>query len=168
MKVVIEEYNPMWPALFENEKELLSNVFDRTAFIIEHIGSTSIVGLGAKPVVDIMVGVADFTMANSFVAGIELQGYQYISSYESVMPFRKFFIKESAGIRTHHIHLVELNTDFWKRHLAFRDYLRENDKVRDAYFMLKKGLAEKEWNCGDEYAAAKADFINEVLNKAMK
>jgi GrpB-like predicted nucleotidyltransferase (UPF0157 family) len=167
MKVVIEEYNPMWPALFENEKELLSNVFDEIEFAIEHIGSTSIVGLGAKPVIDIMVGVPDFSLANNYVAGIELLGYQYISSYESVMPFRKFFIKESAGKRTHHIHLVELNTDFWKRHLAFRNYLRENDKVRDAYFMLKKGLVEKEWKSGDEYAAAKGDFINEVLKKVL-
>ena len=168
MKAVIEEYNSLWPALFIKEKKLLSQVFTETDFAVEHIGSTSVFGLGAKPVIDIMIGVSDYSIANIFISGIEGLGYQYISSYESVMPFRKFFIKDALGKRTHHIHLVEFNSDFWKRHLVFRNYLRENNEVKDEYYLLKKELSEKEWNSGDEYAAAKADFINEVVNKVMK
>lgn len=168
MKVVIEEYNASWPVLFSEEKRKLENIFQLENIAIEHIGSTSVPGLGAKPVIDIMIGVSDFSMANNFISGLEGLGYQYISSYESMMPFRKFFIKDALGKRTHHIHLVEFNTDFWKRHLAFRNYLRENNEVKDEYYLLKKELSEKEWNSGDEYAAAKADFINEVLNKAIK
>lgn len=168
MKVEIAKYNLLWPALFAKEKEALQNIFSEENFVIEHIGSTSILGLGAKPVIDIMIGVSDFSLAKNFISGIESLGYQYISRYESVMPFRKFFIKDYLGKRTHHIHLVELNTDFWKRHLAFRNYLRENDSVRDDYYLLKKRLAEREWNSGDEYAAAKSDFINQVLNQALK
>lgn len=168
MKIVLEEYNASWPAVFAEEKRKLENIFPVENIAIEHIGSTSVVGLGAKPVIDMMIGVSDFSLANIFISGIEGLGYQYISSYESVMPFRKFFIKDDLGKRTHHIHLVEFNSDFWIRHLAFRNYLRENIEVRDEYYLLKKELSEKEWNSGDEYAAAKADFINEVLNKAMK
>ena len=167
MKIIIEAYNPIWQELFEQERKSLTGIFNGVDFKIEHIGSTSIVGLGAKPVIDLMVGLSDFSIANHLVEDIEKLGYQYISEYEITMPYRRFFIKENDEKRTHHIHMVKLNSDFWIKHLAFRNHLRENIQTKEEYYQLKKKLASLKWKSGDDYANAKSEFINRVLVKAM-
>jgi GrpB-like predicted nucleotidyltransferase (UPF0157 family) len=156
MKIIIQEYSDTWPKLFELEKIIL------TERLIEHIGSTAVKGLGAKPVIDIIVGLPDFMRACNFIKPITDLGYEYISRFEDVMPYRRFFIKESSGIRTHHIHMVEAGSEFWLRHLAFRDYLRANENVRNEYESLKKKLSEKEWKDGNEYNDAKTEFIKGI------
>ena len=165
MKIVIEEYNPEWKTVFEKESGLLSQSIGDPDIVIEHIGSTSVEGLGAKPVIDIMIGVADFKSVNCYIGAIEKLGYTYVSKYEDTMPYRRFFTKDSSGKRTHHIHMVEIDTEFWKRHLKFRDELRNNDQYRDDYYKLKLELSEREWVDGNEYAGAKSDFIKGVESK---
>jgi GrpB-like predicted nucleotidyltransferase (UPF0157 family) len=168
MKIIIEEYNSTWKLLFQQEQLILSKALLGIESTIEHIGSTSVEGLGAKPVIDILIGLKDFAQANDQVNKLTDLGYQYISVYEDVMPYRRFFIKECNGIRTHHIHMVETDSEFWIRHIAFRDYLRKNPEELMNYYLLKKELAQKEWKDGNEYANAKTEFIRRIERKALK
>ena len=166
MKVPIVEYRPQWRKMFEEEKQLLQAVLGEVSVKVEHIGSTSVDGLAAKPVIDIMVGLTDFSLADSLVSRIEALGYEYIKKYEDEMPFRRYFVKNLNGIRTHQIHMVEINGEFWGRHLLFRDYLRQNPDMANKYAALKKQLAECEWGDVNEYAYAKTEFIKSIENKA--
>ncbi|CAN5627896.1 hypothetical protein BH18ACI1_BH18ACI1_21240 [soil metagenome] len=166
MKVSIVEYRPQWRKMFEEEKQLLHVVLGEVSAKVEHIGSTSIDGLAAKPIIDIMVGLTDFSVADDFVPRIETLGYEYIKKYENEMPFRRFFVKDLNGIRIHQIHMVEINSEFWGRHLLFRDYLRQNPNMANKYAALKKQLAECEWEDVNEYADAKSEFIKSIENKA--
>lgn len=162
MIIVIEAYNSEWKSVFEQESDLLSQTIGEPNVVIEHIGSTSVERLGAKPVIDIMIGVKDYRTINNHIASIENLGYKYISEYENMMPYRRFFIKDSNGKRTHHLHMVEIDTDFWNRHLKFRDQLRKDHKLRDEYYKLKLELSKKEWKDGNEYTSAKSKFIKEI------
>ena len=165
MKITIVEYRPEWRKLFDEEKELLGAVLGITAKV-EHIGSTSVDGLAAKPIIDIMIGLEDFSIADNIVPKIEALGYDYIQKYEVVMPLRRYFVKNEHEMRTHHIHMVETGSEFWERHLLFRDYLRENPDIANEYAALKKSLAGREWKDGNEYADAKTKFIRSVERKA--
>ena len=164
MKIILEKYNPEWKLLFETEKQLLSSIFP--GLKIEHIGSTAVESLAAKPVIDIMVGLQDFNTANELVSKIEKLGYHYISKYEDTMPYRRFFIKAFNEKRTHQIHMVETESDFWKKHLFFRDHLRSNKADREKYAALKQELSTHDWKDVDEYANAKTFFIKALEAKA--
>ncbi len=152
--------------MFEEEKQLLQAVLGEGSVEVEHIGSTAVNGLAAKPIIDIMIGLPDFSVADKLVPRIEALGYEYIKKYEDEMPFRRFFVKNRKGIRTHHIHMVEINSEFWGRHLLFRDYLRQNPEIMNEYAALKKQLAEREWVDVNEYADAKTEFIRGIENEA--
>jgi len=166
MKVSIVEYRLEWRKMFEEEKLLLQAVLDRVSAEIEHIGSTAVNGLAAKPVIDIMIGLPDFSIADSLAPRIETLGYEYIKKYEDEMPFRRYFMKNLEGVRTHQIHMVETGSEFWTRHLLFRDYLRQNPEAANSYAALKKQLAAREWEDVNEYADAKTTFITDIENKA--
>jgi GrpB-like predicted nucleotidyltransferase (UPF0157 family) len=168
MKVTVVEYRPQWRKLFEDEKRILQTTLRDVPAQIEHIGSTAVAGLAAKPIIDLMVGLEDFSIADNVVPKIEALGYEYIQKYEDVMPFRRFFIKEQGGIRTHQIHMVGIDGEFWERHILFRDYLRQNPGVAEQYASLKKELAGREWEDVNEYADAKTEFIREIEDKARR
>ncbi|MEN8187858.1 MAG: GrpB family protein [Bacteroidota bacterium] len=165
MKITIEPYNPKWRTEFKKEQTLLLDSIEESGIRIEHIGSTSVEGLAAKPVIDIMIGINDFKTAGQHIKTIENLGYRYIPDYEDVMPCRRFFIKESNGNRTHHIHMVALDSDFWKRHLKFRDHLRVDEEDRNKYQEFKIKLAKKNWNNRDDYTDAKSEIIKKILKK---
>lgn len=166
MKIIIEPYNPNWKDQFQLEKDSLSTVLSEEV-VIEHVGSTAIPKLAAKPVIDIMIGLDDFDTAKNHINSIVSLGYDYISEYEKELPFRKYFKKEYEGKHTHHIHMVQKDSDWWVRHLAFRNYLRNNVDDREKYEELKKGLAKKDWEDGNEYASAKTDFIRSIEKKIL-
>ena len=166
MKVSIVEYCPQWREMFEEEKQLLQAVLGEISVEVEHIGSTAVNGLAAKPIIDIMIGLPDFSVAEKLVTRIEALSYEYIKKYEDEMPFRRFFVKNQNGIRTHQIHMVEIGSEFWGRHLLFRDYLRQNPGMVNEYAALKKQLAEREWVDVNEYADAKTEFIRSIETKA--
>ena len=162
MKIEMVEYRPEWAQLFRKEKAVLYTALRPAKVIIEHIGSTSVPGLAAKPIIDIMIGLADFAIADSLVPAIITLGYDYIAEYEAVMPERRYFQKNINKKRTHHIHMVEVGSEFWHRLLLFRDYLRTHDEVVAEYAALKKSLADREWRDMNEYADAKTDFIKHM------
>jgi GrpB-like predicted nucleotidyltransferase (UPF0157 family) len=166
MKVQIVEYNLQWPLMFAVEQSLLAAAINIDACVIEHIGSTSVVGLGAKPIIDIMVGLPDFAHADDLVPNVVALGYDYIAKYNADMPFRRFFKRWSQGTATHNLHMVETGCDFGERHLLFRDYLRQHPEAVQAYESHKRELAEREWQDVNEYADAKTDFIIAMQNKA--
>jgi GrpB-like predicted nucleotidyltransferase (UPF0157 family) len=166
MKVTVVEYRPEWRKMFEDQKRILQTALGDVPAQIEHIGSTAVAGLAAKPIIDLMAGLEDFLIADNVVPKIEALGYEYIQKYEAVMPFRRFLIKEQGGIRTHQIHMVGIGGEFWERHILFRDYLRQNPGVAEQYASLKKELAGREWEDVNEYADAKTEFIREIEDKA--
>jgi len=166
MKVAVIEYNKKWPKLFNQERNLLLKALGKAAICIEHIGSTSVPSLAARPVIDIMAGLRDFADADSLVPKVVDLGYTYIREYENVMPNRRFFRKMQNGKDTHHIHMVEIGGEFWERHLLFRDYLRENPKIAAEYALLKKKLARHQWKDANDYAEAKTQFIKGVEEQA--
>ena len=168
MKVVIAAYDPKWPLLFEEEKEKLSKALGKHALSIQHMGSTSVPGLGAKPIIDIMIAVRTLEEADQFcIQPVIALGYEYVKEFEQETPMRRYFRKSNAeGVRTHHIHMVVINSDWWVNHLLFRDYLRANGDARRAYEAHKRQLAEREWNRGNDYAEAKTDFILKMMEDA--
>jgi GrpB-like predicted nucleotidyltransferase (UPF0157 family)/GNAT superfamily N-acetyltransferase len=169
MKVVLSDYNPDWVNIFEREKENLKKALGNKAVRIEHIGSTSVNGLGAKPVIDILLGVYRLTDADEFIPKMQQLGFEYITKYEDTVPERRYFVKrETANTLKIHVHSFELANEHWCRHLLFRDYLRVHDEVRDAYYQTKKELAQKEWNEANDYADAKTGSIRKIDADALK
>ena len=163
MKVKLSEYNPEWVQLFREEKERIAEKLGNKIVTIEHIGSTSVSGLGAKPIVDILLGVRKISDADEFIPKMEELGYEYRNHFENVMPYRRYFTKPEH----YHVHTVEVTSEFWRRHLLFRDYLRAHDDKRNEYNKLKKELAEREWNDVNDYAYAKTDFIKKIEKDAL-
>ena len=163
--VFIAPYDPSWPALYEEEKSRILADIGPYVATIEHMGSTAVPGLAAKPVIDILIGVRSLADANFFIPPLEARGYEYVSRYEDEMPFRRYLHRKVNGEHTHHLHMVEPNTRFYKVQLAFRDYLREHPETRDAYAALKIELAEKYRNDRMAYTDAKSAFIEEILSR---
>ena len=168
MKVVIHPYDPDWPRMFEQEKTLLDEALGEHALSIQHMGSTSVPGLGAKPIIDIMIGVRSLEAADQFcIQPIVALGYEYVKEFEQETPMRRYFRKLNAeAVRTHHIHVVVINSDWWVDHLLFRDYLRADGKARRAYEAHKRELAGREWRASNDYAEAKTGFILQMMDEA--
>jgi GrpB-like predicted nucleotidyltransferase (UPF0157 family) len=145
--VDIVPYDPKWPELFESERDHLRDCLPPDLVgQIEHFGSTAVPGLAAKPIIDILVEVTDLAEARRRIAPIlEAQGYDYFwrpAFDDDKPPFYAWFIKrDAAGRRTHHIHMVESDSELWKR-LLFRDYLVGHPETARAYGELKARLAE--------------------------
>jgi len=165
MTVELETYNTSWPDVFNIEKEMLHAAIGQNNLVIEHIGSTAIPGLSAKPIIDIMVGLHDYAIAGELLQGMSHMGYRYMAEYEESIPDRKFFLKSSGGERSHHVHMVQLNEEYWDRHMFFRNHLRRNEIVRHAYQDLKTRLSNLDWKNRNQYALAKSAFIRAIEEK---
>jgi GrpB-like predicted nucleotidyltransferase (UPF0157 family) len=155
--VEIVEHDPSWAALFEEERSHLAVVFDGRAEGIEHIGSTSVPGLCAKPIIDILVGLRELSLSDAEIEAMGRLGYEYLGEFG--LPGRLYFRKGEP--RTHHVHVVAYGGDHWERHLAFRDTLRSNPEERRRYDQLKRRLAA-EGHPREAYTEMKTPFIREV------
>ncbi len=164
--VVIVDYDPKWPTLYEEEKRRILGVIGDAAIAIEHIGSTAVPGVGAKPIIDIMVGLRDLADAEECVEPLKGIGYEYVPEYNDIIPERRYFHKGPPEGRTHHLHMVELTSDFWERHLLFRDFLRTHSDEAERYYELKKELAARFRSDREGYTDAKTAFIESVVAKA--
>lgn len=165
MKIHLAPYNPEWSNMYENEAARLRQILGSELADIQHIGSTSVAQLAAKPIIDIMVALHDFGRADAVVVpAMQAAGFVYIDKWNDVLPLRRFFVKEDKkGTRLAHLHIVGIdNREWWDRHIRFRDYLRTHPKTRKAYEALKHDLAQREWKDGSEYAGAKTEFIRKV------
>jgi GrpB-like predicted nucleotidyltransferase (UPF0157 family) len=164
--VLIVPYDPAWPEAFRAERALLAAALGSDRFRFEHIGSTAVPGLGAKPVLDILLGAPALSEIDAAIGRIEALGYVYVPEYEREIPDRRFFRKDMNGLRTHHVHAVETDGDFWRKHLLFRDHLRSHPEAAEAYHRLKRDLARRFRNDRDAYTDGKTQFIREALEAA--
>jgi len=157
-------YSPEWAKLFDEEKRLLMALIGDYVPDIQHIGSTSVPGLIAKPILDIGIAIMDFEEGKRCIQPIESLGYEYKG--ENGIPGRHYFVKGNPT--THHLHIVEINSEEWKKNITFRDSLRKNEMLAEEYAKLKLELAEKFKYNRVAYTDGKTDFINYVLNLAGK
>ena len=170
-EVSIAPYDPAWPRMFEEEKKHLLECLPQDLIRrIEHFGSTAISGLAAKPIVDVLVEVDSLEKTKARIAPtLEAQGYDYFwraTHGEDGPPFYAWFIKRnSAGVRTHHIHMVESDFEHWDR-LLFRDYLIEHPETAKEYEILKYALARDYPNDRVAYTNGKSEFVVRVTRIA--
>jgi GrpB-like predicted nucleotidyltransferase (UPF0157 family) len=161
-------YRTEWPELFAREAALLARIFARADAVIEHIGSTAVSGLGAKPIIDIMIGVTSLAEAEARVDELASVEYEYVPEYEAELPQRRYFRKPFRRPRTHHLHIVVYGSEFWTNHILFRDYLRDHPDVADVYYELKQRLSAASRETGADYTQAKTPFVAEVLALAAR
>ena len=160
-------YQNDWKEHFEREADLLRRALGEKALRIEHVGSTSIPGMHAKAIIDIMVAVVSLTQAKELIPVLESLGYVYRPV--DTVPERMFFRKERIPeVRTHHLNLATQESKFWKNELAFRDYLRAHDQMAAEYVELKKHLAEEYARVHEIDLDGKTEFITRVLALAEK
>jgi GrpB-like predicted nucleotidyltransferase (UPF0157 family)/predicted RNA-binding protein associated with RNAse of E/G family len=166
--VVIVDYDPRWPTIYSREKDRILRVVGNKVVAMEHVGSTAVPGLGAKPIIDIMVAVRQLSEAEECIEPLKTIGYEYVPEYEKELPERRYFRKGPEGVRNRHFHLhmVQHGGDFWKQHLMFRDYLRCHRDVARQYWELKSGLADKHSLDREAYTKAKTCFIESILMQA--
>jgi GrpB-like predicted nucleotidyltransferase (UPF0157 family) len=162
--VHIAEYSPQWPSTFAAEAELVREVFLPEHVEIEHIGSTAVPGMAAKPIIDILLGALSLRSIEHRITDLESRGYRYIPEFEEQLPQRRYFVKPAQGEAVFHLHAVETASQFWRDHVAFRDALRTDPRVFDGYLTLKRSLAEGLKMDRDVYTDAKAPFIEAVIN----
>ena len=155
-------YDPAWPALFAAEAERISRAFAPRELPIEHIGSTSVPGLLAKPVIDIAIAVSSAEEAAECVAPLQALGYEYRGMHGDD-PARRYFVLDAEGRRRVQIHMWILPAAGWDRHLRFRDLLRARPDLAAAYAREKLRVADSVgWN-KMAYSEAKGPFIEALL-----
>ncbi|MGF9958653.1 GrpB family protein [Bacillus mycoides] len=162
--VVIEEYTPDWALQFKEEQRLLKGIMGDKAITIEHIGSTSVEGLGAKPILDIMIGVHNLKEVDEFIEPLKKIAYEYV--FHKEFPNRRFFRKGLWRAGTHHLHVYELGSEEWNSNILFRDYLKNHPDTLQQYYQLKQKLAEKHHHDRVAYTNEKAPFITDIIQKA--
>ena len=162
----VVDYNPEWPGLYLAERARILAAIGPWVSGIEHVGSTSIPGLAAKPILDILVGLRKLDDAPRCIPGMEGLGYEYVPEYEKEMPMRRYFRKGPSENWTHHVHMVEEGGDFWVIHLRFRNFLRDHREDAPRYEGVKRELAARFANDRDAYTRSKAESITSILSKA--
>lgn len=170
-EVSLVSYDPAWAQMFaEEERHLRGCLPSRLVRRIEHFGSTAIPGLASKPIVDVLVEVVSLEDTKARIAPVlEAQGYDYFwraTHGEAGPPFYAWFIKRnSAGVRTHHVHMVERDFEHWDR-LLFRDYLIAKPEIAREYETLKFALARDYPNDRVAYTEGKTEFVLRVTQEA--
>lgn len=162
-QVVVQPYSSRWPVVFDTVRDELSSALVPVEATIEHIGSTAVPGLAAKPVIDVLVGVRALADVESRIAALDVCGYGYVQKYERELPMRRYFVKASVLSLRIHVHAVERGSRLWREHLAFRDALRADAGLCARYRQLKLQLAAAHADDKSAYTAAKAPFIRSVL-----
>ncbi len=162
--IELSAYSPMWPAVYDMERERLAGLFGAEVSI-EHIGSTSVPGLGAKPIIDVLLGAPSLQVIEARMAQLAKVGYRYVPEFEKAIPERRYFDKPHGQPGHFHLHAVVKDSPFWRDHLAFRDALRNNITLADEYWKLKRKLVGRFPYDRGAYADAKTAFIRTVVDK---
>jgi GrpB-like predicted nucleotidyltransferase (UPF0157 family) len=188
VRISISSYDEAWSRQFEIVKEELASALFTLNPVIEHIGSTSVTNLSAKPIIDILVGIQKESDLNASISPLLDCGYLFYEVFNDIMPYRRFFAKlkksdaifpsiftektiipeELNELKLAHIHILSYNSYHWMRHIAFREYLRSHSEILQEYQELKIVLSQKDWKDGSEYNAAKNLFIKNKEADAIK
>ncbi len=159
--VRLVEYDPRWATLFLEESRRLRQVLQSLGVTLEHVGSTAVAGLAAKPVLDMLAGYEDPTSLPACVEAVSAAGYLHRG--EQGIPGREFFRRGEP--RAYHLHLTLRGGPFWTEHLSFRDALRADAAVRAGYDRLKRELAARFPHDREAYIEGKGPFVREVLRR---
>ncbi|MEV5029553.1 GrpB family protein [Paenibacillus sp. LPE1-1-1.1] len=163
MKVRLSKFNENWVRLYQDEADFLRTIFTDEIVRFEHFGSTSILGLKAKPVIDMMCIVKDISKVDLYNEKMNLLGYDVAGDWG--IPGRRLF-RKGGEERTHHIHFYQIDNPQIERHLIFRDYLRCHPEEVARYSRFKEELAERFENTS-EYSPAKKTFVREMEQLAL-
>ena len=167
--IVIAPYDPAWPASFAAEAERIHQTFGANALRIEHVGSTSVPGLAAKPVIDIQVSVPSLDGRDIHHERLTQLGYTHfpLGDIDLVYPF---FKRPASWPSSHHVHLCAVGSEQERVHLAFRDYLRKHPVAAAEYAVLKRKLAKAHdgltMDSQERYSLSKTAFVRSVLRRA--
>jgi GrpB-like predicted nucleotidyltransferase (UPF0157 family) len=161
MKAVVVPYDPAWPALYEAAKVQLMTALGINLEAIEHMGSTAVPGLASKPVIDIVIGVHDLAATVPIMTAIN---YEYVPRFETLMPFRRLFVKYDSDVfrSGYHVHIVATGHPFMHADVTFRDHMRTHTEDREQYQALKLSLSGQ---LIDEYYQNKSDFVVGIKRK---
>lgn len=178
MEIKVIPYSKKWPKRFQSIKDEIGSALAQIDPEIDHIGSTAMPRIAAKPIIDILLGIHDEIDFDYVIENLLKLGYTYYPIYNEIMPYRRFFVKfnsprkkiisteadreaemEKQDDRLAHIHVIPINSVHWMRHIAFRDYLIAHPRVKMEYQTLKEGLGKLEWADSNAYNAAKDPFI---------
>ena len=172
--IYIADYDPRWPAMFEEERTRLQAAIGEWAADIQHVGSTSIPGIAAKPIIDIAVHLNSLVDALYCITPLTELGYGCLGEFG--IPGRIYFRKLTddpvpgqtyGGVgRTHQIHMYETGHEQYEKQIVFRDYLRAHPDAREEYEVLKRELAVRNAADVEAYAHAKSDFVQSILRSA--
>ncbi|MBA8815064.1 GrpB-like predicted nucleotidyltransferase (UPF0157 family) [Microbacterium halimionae] len=157
--IVIVDPDPAWAERFVRAHARISAALGTFARRIDHIGSTSVPGLPAKPIIDIDVSVADVEDETGYVPALVAAGYLLRVREPGHRMLR------TPNLDTH-VHICTVGSEWEEDHLLFRDWLRQHPADRDAYAVLKRQLATRDWTDMNEYSDAKTSFIAEILSRA--
>jgi GrpB-like predicted nucleotidyltransferase (UPF0157 family) len=161
-RIVLANYDPLWPQLFLTEAHGLKAILGERALAVEHVGSTAVPGLQAKPVIDIVLVVADSADEPAYTPALENAGY-VLRTREPHWFEHRLFKGPRANIN---LHVFSSGCPEITRMLAFRDRLRTSDADRERYASVKRTLAEQTWKKTQDYADAKTDVIAEIMTRA--
>jgi GrpB-like predicted nucleotidyltransferase (UPF0157 family) len=160
--IEIRDYDPAWPALYAREEERIRSILGRRVVRIEHAGSTSVPGLPAKPIIDIVLEVPDSSDEGSYAHDLEAAGYPLRIREPDCFEHRLF-----KGPDTNvNLHVFPAECEEFDAMVRFRDHLRENAADRELYAAAKRELAARDWTYVQQYADAKTDVVREILARA--
>jgi GrpB-like predicted nucleotidyltransferase (UPF0157 family) len=164
--VALHAYSATWPAVFEAERERLLALLPGQLIDVQHIGSTAVPGLAAKPIVDLLAGVETMDAARSLAEPLCRSGYTTSAEFNATLADRQWFMRWAQGHRTHHLHVVVHGGPAWRQRLKFRDLLRTDAALARHYASLKADLAATHTHDREAYTEAKAAFILALVGDA--
>ena len=164
-KVEVTPFNELWVRMYENEADELLRVFGEQVVAIHHIGSTSVPGLHAKPIIDIMPVVRDISLVDEYSQRMRDIGYK--PKGENGIPGRRYYEKGGDN-RTHHVHVFQVGSPHIERHLAFRDYLRTLPNQAREYGNLKRKLAKEFPYDIESYSQGKESLVKAIEQRALE
>ena len=161
--IILVEYDPRWPETFESLSKSLLGCLGDLAARIEHVGSTAIAGMVAKPIIDIDVLAAEDADVQAIIRQLARIGY--VHEGDLGIRQREAF-RASRTLPRHHLYVCHGDGEEYKRHILFRDYLRGNSQTADAYACMKTSAAERFFNDRIAYTNAKSEFVEQVIGLA--
>lgn len=161
--VHLQAHDPRWLDAFDRERQRIASCLPGRFAAIEHIGSTAVPGLLAKPIIDMILGLTGFLDIDSALIDLQSIGYSYDPRSSAQSADRRWLLGHEAGHRTHHLHVVELGSPAWSHRIAFCDRLKRDPDLRAQYQALKIRVLERSGGNRDAYTAAKEPFIRNAL-----
>ena len=161
--ISLHPYDTQWPAIFLEERERLMKLFPDQLIDVQHIGSTSIPDMIAKPVIDLLAGVESMATADALVAPLIQSGYITSADFNATLDDRRWLMRWSKGRRTHHLQLVVYGDSAWQRFICFRDILRARQDLADRYAGLKREIAMQHKVDREAYTEAKTEFVLSIV-----